>query len=153
MLTLAALELESVINWIWLIIFIATIVFEMATVELTSIWFSAGSIFALIFSALGLAPAWQIGIFFVTSFILLATVGKYGRKALKNNKISTNIDSFIGKEIIVLEDADFFHPGEGKVNGTIWTISCEQNISVAKGDIAVIKEIQGNKLIVVKKEN
>lgn len=153
MLTLAALELESVINWIWLIIFIATIVFEMATVELTSIWFSAGSIFALIFSALGLAPAWQIGIFFVTSFILLATVGKYGRKALNKNKIATNIDSFIGKEIIVLEDADFFHSGEGKVNGTIWTISCEQNISVAKGDIAVIKEIQGNKLIVVKKEN
>lgn len=148
-----ALELESVINWLWLIIFIATVAFELCTVELTSIWFSAGSIFALIFSAIGLDIVWQVVIFFATSFILLVTVGKYGRKALNKTKHATNIDSFIGKELIVLEDADFFHPGEGKINGTVWTISCEHGKVVNKNDIAIIKGVQGNKLIVEKIEN
>ncbi len=147
-----SLKIENVINWIWLIVFIATIIFELCTIELTSIWFSAGSIFALIFSAIGLDIIWQVIIFFATSFILLLTIGKYGRKALNKTKHATNIDSFIGKELIVLKDADFFNAGEGKINGTIWTIYCEHGKFVSKNDIAIIKSIQGNKLIVEKEE-
>lgn len=145
-----ALDFGNVMNWLWLIIFIATVAFELCTVELTSIWFSVGSIFALIFSAIGLNPIWQVVIFFATSFILLLTVGKYGRRALNKTKIATNVDALIGRELIVLEDADFFHPGEGKINGTVWTISCEHGVSVKKDDIAVIISVQGNKLIVEK---
>ena len=71
---------------------------------------------------------------------------------MNKTKIATNVDALIGRELIVLEDADFFHPGEGKINGTIWTISCEHGLSVKKDDIAVIKNVQGNKLIVEKQK-
>ena len=150
MLTFLTLEFDNLLNWIWLIVFIGTILIEFATVDLNAIWFAAGSIFALILSALGLGPIWQFSVFFITSFLLLFTLGKYVRKAINNKNIPTNIDSFIGKEIVILEDAGHLNFGSGKINGTTWTIACEEGKSVLKGDLAIIKKVQGNKLIVEK---
>ena len=48
MLTFLTLEFDNLLNWIWLIVFIGTILIEFATVDLNAIWFAAGSIFALI---------------------------------------------------------------------------------------------------------
>ena len=79
MLTFLTLEFDNLLNWIWLIVFIGTILIEFATVDLNAIWFAAGSIIALILSALGLGPIWQFSVFFITSFLLLFTLGKYVR--------------------------------------------------------------------------
>ena len=56
---------------IWLIVFVACIVIEIATMGLTTLWFAGGALIAAIGAAVG-APLWlQIAIFVVVSLVLL----------------------------------------------------------------------------------
>lgn len=138
---------------IWLLLFIITLVIEVTTSDLVSIWFSGGSLISLILAICNVPFLWQIVTLCVISGILLF-VSKIWikRKLLKDKEIATNIDAMIGQEIIVTKDASKEIPGEGKIRDVIWTISCDDNSVFKKGEFAIIKSIKGNKLIVKKKE-
>ena len=69
-----------------------------------------------------------------------------------NKNISTNSDSLIGKDILILESADEFNKGSGVINDVVWTIVCQAGVCVEKGTYAVILGIDGNKLVVKNKE-
>ena len=72
---------------------------------------------------------------------------------MNNNIVHTNIDAAIGKEILVLKDADAYHYGEGRYAGLVWTISCPKDEEVKKDEFVFIKAIEGNKLIVSRKKD
>ena len=73
------------------------------------------------------------------------------KKKIKPHKNATNADSLIGNEIKVLKGVSPDQNGEGKVRDIIWTI--KSNDIIKEGEFAIIKEIKGNSLIVVKKED
>ena len=122
---------------IWLVIFIVSIIIELATMGLATIWFAGGALIALIFAICG-TPLWLF-----TRPIAL--------KYFNNGRTKTNADSLVGKIAIVSEEIDNIK-GQGvvKVNGLEWsakTVSDEMVIPVGKK--VIIQKIEGVKLIVI----
>ena len=139
---------------VWVVVIIATVIGELLTADLSCIWFTGGGIIALILSLCGVSnPYIQLGAFLLVSLILLFTLGRLARKNMNNNIVHTNIDAAIGKEILVLKDADAYHYGEGRYAGLVRTISCPKDEEVKKDEFVFIKAIEGNKLIVSRKKD
>ena len=107
--------------WLWATIFVSTLVVEIFTVELISIWFTVGS-FVAFFLALctGLSAAWQIAIFVFISLILLICMRKICMKLLKNNKEKTNVDALVDSVHTLTKAISDDAAGEVKVNDVVW---------------------------------
>lgn len=152
MLFASAEWLTQSINILWLILIIVTVAIELMTTDLTSIWFAAGALIALLLSLLGVEnPAIQIVVFLAISIGLLLTVGRWARRVIGKTTVATNIDAVIGKEIQILKGVTQFEHGEGKYQGLIWTISCRGNGTIEANETGVIIAVDGNKLVVERK--
>lgn len=150
--------MEFILNlmpWIWGCIAVATIIIELETSDLDAIWFSIGSIVALIVTLIwpNLALVWQLTIFISVTIVLLLTLGRWAKKKFRNKNISTNADALVGKELLILEDCNEFDKGSGLINGVVWTTICKSGHKLQKNDHAIIVAIDGNKLVVQRKEN
>ena len=141
--------------WIWGTIFIITMVIEFETSDIDAIWFSLGSLVTLIVTlfAPNLPLVWQLAIFIGVTVILLLTMGKWAKKKFQTKNISTNADALVGREIVILEDCNEFDKGSGAINDVVWTTLCQSGHSLKKGEHAIVVAIDGNKLIVKRKEN
>ena len=136
--------------WLWIFIFAITLILEIITVDLFCIWFSIGALVAFILEALGVHFGVQVAVFLVLSCALMFTVGKWAREKLKSNN-TTNVDALIGQEIIILKDTSRFNPGEGKINGIVWSTATKDDEIIKAGTVAIISEVNGNKLTVKNK--
>lgn len=146
--------LDSNITWIvfWTIIFIVTVLVEISTTQLVSIWFAGASIVSFIL-ALCSVPYWIQLVVFVFSAVLLLFLSNllFKDKILKFKKSPTNADSLIGQEIKLTKSVNPCQVGEARVRDVIWTVAVDEEISLSKDEVVIIKEIRGNKLIVTKK--
>lgn len=135
---------------VWLAIFAITMIVEVCVPDLVSIWFSLSALITLFFSFIEGLPYWgEIIIFVGLSLILLALTRKFVKKFLKSKEtVKTNLNSFIGKEFKLEKTIEPFSKGEIKINGVAWDCDTKNNSKIEKGKIIIIKEIQGNKLIV-----
>lgn len=145
-------QVLELMPWIWGAIIIMTIVIELFSADVDAIWFSAGAAIALVLSFFDVPVAIQLSVFVVVTASLLFTIGRWAKKALMIKNISTNSDSLIGREILILESANEFDKGSGVINDVVWTVVCQAGISVEKGKHAIIVAIDGNKLVVKNKE-
>ena len=136
--------------WIWAGMFIATLVGEIMTVELLSIWFSLGSLVAFILALCGVSTTIQIIVFLAVSSILLICLRSIFMRMLKNTKEKTNLDSIIGTTYTLQKEISKFGSGEIKVNGVIWRVISESGEEIPAGETVQIVEIQGNKFVVKK---
>ncbi len=136
---------------IWLIVLVSALVAEFFTVSLTSIWFSAGALAALI-GALLRAPVWlQAVLFILVSFVMLLLVRPLSMKLFRKGMEKTNVEGLIGKEAVVTEDiSNLEGVGAAAVDGVVWTARMkEENGSCKKGNICRVDHIEGVKLILV----
>ena len=145
-------QLLELMPVLWGMIIIATIVVELFTTDIDAIWFSVGAAISLLLSFFKIHLAIQLTVFIVVTAILLFTIGKWAKKFFMTKNISTNSDSLIGKDILILESANEFNKGSGVINDVVWTVVCQAGVSVEKGSHAVILGIDGNKLVVKNKE-
>lgn len=138
--------------WIWLGIAVVLGIIEAATMELASIWFVAGSILAMVATSIGLGIYWQIGIFLVTSILLVVFTRPLVVKKMQIGKNKTNADSLLGEVCIVTEDIDnIASVGRAKIKGLSWSArSNDDNVLIKKGERAIVEAITGVKLIVKK---
>ena len=137
----------------WLLLTAALLVIEALTAGLTTIWFAGGSVVALILAFLG-APLWlQTGAFAAVSLILLLVTRPLVLKYMKKGRGATSLDRMIGQEVLVTEKIDNLRgTGEVQVDGQYWTArSVDNDHIIEKGEIAMIRSIQGVKLIVGKR--
>ncbi len=136
--------------WVWIGVAVVLAIIEGATLNLATIWFVIGSIFALIAAALGLNLFWQIGILLVVSIVLLIFTRPVLVEKLQVGKIKTNADSLVGETCYVTEDIDNIKSqGSVKVHSLIWTArSYDDAVTIKKGEKVVIEAIEGVKLIV-----
>ncbi len=143
--------------WIvWLIVFVLSLLIEWATNELVSIWFTLGSVIALILSFVPGVEWWvQLIVFVVISIAAFGFLRPIVKKFMKNNIVDTNIDEIVGKKGYMTEDYTDSTRGEVKINGILWTaVNTEENVTLPKGTKVVVLAVEGNKLIVKKiKEN
>lgn len=138
--------------WIWGALILITVIIELFSSDVDAIWFSSGALCALILSLFDVHIAIQLAVFIVVTASLLFTVGKWAKKLLRTKNIPSNSESLIGKEILILENANEYEKGSGVINDIVWTVSCQAGISVEKGKHAIIIAIDDNNLVVRNKE-
>ena len=148
------MDIENYMIWIWLGIFVVTVIVEAVTQDLVSIWFSLGSMAALCVS-FGV-PFWvEIIVFFVVSTITLIFTRPLVKKLMDRQIRKTNTDDFIGKRVKVVKEIDKFDGGEVKINGIIYTAILleDENETIPEDAVVEIITLKGNKVVVKKIED
>lgn len=140
---------------IWLVMIVVFVVAELISVGLTSIWFAAGAVVALIIAIAGGGLPWQLGAFLVVSIVLLAATRPWAKKFINSRVQRTNLDSLVGGTVVITERVcNQEQTGAGTISGKEWTIRSVTNEETFEvGEEAIVKEISGVKLMVSKKED
>ncbi len=142
-------DMQSILMIMWLVLLIVFAASEAVTVGLTSIWFAAGALFALIAALLG-GPLWvQITLFLAVSLLCLAAVRPLAKKHLNDKVEPTNADRVIGAEAQVTEDIDNVH-GKGAVvvRGMTWSARSQDGGPISAGTMVRVLRIEGVKVFV-----
>ena len=142
--------------WVWFGITVALIITEVATIELVAVWFALSSLVTGIVA--GCAPSlsivWQIVIFVSASVVLLFATRPLVKRLMRKKKgTETNLDLLLGSKALVLEDIrNDYGTGTVKINGIVWTARSADGTDIEKDTFVIIKEIQGNKVLVEKEK-
>lgn len=148
------MPIESIMIWIWLGIFVLSVIIEAVEPDLVSIWFAAGALLAIILSIIPGVPFWvEIIVFLVVSFVLIFAIRPLAKKYLYKKEIKSNIEEKIGEKCVVIKAINELAHGEVKLNGVIWTAIARNKKEVfEEQSVVTIVGIDGNKLIVEKFE-
>lgn len=139
---------------IWLVIFLLLLAIEIVTLGLTTIWFAIGAIAAFVVTLCGLGTTVQLVVFIVVSIVSLILTRPIVVKYLNKDKIKTNVDELIGKNAIIVKDADGVNSfGEANLNGEIWMAKSFDGAYLKKDEIVEIVSVEGIKLVVKRKED
>ena len=143
----------SVGIYFWAGVFILALIIELMEPQLVSIWFCGGALISFVLALLSVPLLIQAGVFIVVSAVLLILSFKFFRKSILDRpKVPTNADSMIDQEILLLTYVDKTTLGEGLYKDIQWKVIVDEDISFQKDEIAVIKQIKGNRLVIKKKE-
>lgn len=143
----ASNEMVPMLIWLGLLILFA--VGEAISVGLTSIWFAAGALAALV-CALANGPLWlQITLFIVVSVLCLLAVRPMAKKYLNGRVQPTNADRILGVEAQVTEAIDNIR-GKGAVTigGLTWSARSQNGEAIPTGALVKVLRIEGVKVFV-----
>lgn len=134
---------------VWLGLMIVFLIIEAVTVGLATIWFAAGALAAIIGAVLGGGLAVQIVLFFLVSFVLLLFTRPVAVKYFNGNKIRTNYEDAIGRQVRITERVDNTGgTGKALLNGQEWTVRMQDGHKVLEqGALAKVMAVEGVKLI------
>ena len=134
---------------VWLMLAVALLVAEAATVTVVSLWFAAGALAAMVSALLGAGFFLQTGVFLAVSAAVLVTLRPLVRKYLTPRLTATNIDSVIGSVGIVTVDIDnILSSGQVKLNGMEWTARSTTGDPIPEGTRISVDRIEGVKVFV-----
>lgn len=140
-------------NWIWLILTVAFLIAEAATVTMTSLWFAGGCLAALVVALLGGSWGLQIATALVVSAILLACLRPMVRKHLNPKLTKTNVDAVIGSRGYVISDIDNMNAtGKVKLGAMEWTARSTDGYPIQAGTLVQVDKIEGVKVFVTPAE-
>jgi membrane protein implicated in regulation of membrane protease activity len=134
---------------IWLGLMVLFIVIEANTVSLVSLWFSLGSLAAVISALLGAEPWLQILLFFAVAAVTLACLRPVMKKYIKPKIVPTNVDAIVGATGYVTEDIDNLDArGQVKLGGMPWTARSSNGQPLTTGTLVQVDRIEGVKAFV-----
>lgn len=137
----------------WLIAMILFGLAEAVTVGLTSIWFAAGALAALLAAALNAPVLAQIVVFLAVSLVTLLLVRPLAQRFINDRHVATNADRVIGQEGVVTEAIDNLAArGQVNVSGALWTARSQGDIPIPKDTVVRVLRIEGVKLYVIPAE-
>ena len=141
----------GIMFWVWIIVLVLTVIFEILTTDLTSMWFSLGAFVALLLNLFVQDDLWwlQIVIFAVVATVSIIFFRPLLKKKMFNQKAKTNIDALINKTVVVVEPIALNSPGTIKTEGIEWTAISEGD-SFEPGDLVEIVSVSGNTFTVRK---
>lgn len=139
-------------NWaaiIWLVLMTVFICAEMTTVSMTSLWFAAGALVAMIAGLLG-AQLWlQVCLFVAVSAVLLWLLRPVAKKYFTPKLVRTNVDAVIGTEGIVIDEIDNLRSvGTVKLGALQWTARSTSGETVLPGTRVRVDRVEGVKAFV-----
>ena len=112
----------------WLVLFVVLALFELATVNLVSIWFSLGALIATFVSLATDNLMIHLAVFTISSILLLLLTKPFVKKMKKREGVPTNLDMVIGKTGVVTEKIEKDGIGEVKVLGKKWSAYSDKEI-------------------------
>ena len=112
----------------WLVLFVVLALFELATVNLVSIWFSLGALITTFVSLATDNVMVHLAVFTISSILLLLLTKPFVKKIKKRDIIPTNLDRVIGKVGVVTETIEKDDIGEVKVLGKKWSAYSDKEI-------------------------
>lgn len=135
---------------VWLVVLILAICIELGTMGLSSIWFAAGALIAVLAAAFSLSIWVQIILFFAVSIVLLVFTRPIAVKYFNKDRVRTNVESMVGRQAIVVSEIDNLQGiGQVTVGGQEWSARSEDdNKRMAVGAVVEIVAVSGVKLIV-----
>ena len=137
--------------FIWLGIMIVLLLAEAATVGLTTIWFAAGALAAMVLCALGVGAFGQWTVFFIVSLVLLYFTRPIALKWMTPHKLRTNYENAVDKTVRITERVDnIAGTGAAVLNGQDWTARMQQDdVTLEPGELATVAAVEGVKLILI----
>lgn len=135
---------------IWAVIFILTLIIELETADLTTIWFCVASLIALICSIFSMNPFYQVIVFVASSFVLILATRPLTKKMMNKEIIHTNTDKLIGMIALVTKQITDGEIGEVKVDNNLWRAISIDGTTIEENEKVIIKSLSGNKVIVSK---
>ncbi len=147
----------KIVNWsmiiVWSIFIIVTVIIELATADLVTIWFTVGAIGALIAAIFQAGEIIQLIIFIVISISLLFATRPLTKRMMEKGLVRTNADRVIGMIGIITKEVNPNEVGEVKVENVFWRAINYQNESFEIGEKVSIDAISGTKLVISKIES
>ncbi len=140
--------LQIIMISIWVVVLIITLLLEFESPQLVTIWFTVGSIVALILAAFNVHYLIQIGAFVIVSVVLLIATRPLSKRFMAREVIKTNADSLVGRRGEIVKEVSLDQRGEVKVNSVIWVCFVTKDIKIKEGSKVIILDIEGNKLLV-----
>ena len=135
--------------YVWLIVFVLSILVEAATAGLASIWFAGGAFAAFLLALFKVDPVWQIVAFVVISLLLLVFTRPLARKYINGRRQATNADRVVGMTGRITETVDnIAGTGAVYVAGKTWTARTKDGETIPEGALVRADAIEGVKLIV-----
>lgn len=138
---------------IWLGVVVAFVGAELATTQLTTIWFAGGALVAFALSFFSGISIWvQLVVFVAVSVILLIFTRPALIRLVEKNKVKTNVETVPGKIALVSEQIDNLQSkGAVDIAGITWTARAELDDEVIDvGEKVVVLRVEGVKVIVKK---
>ena len=135
----------------WIIVAAVTLIIEIITLGLSSIWFTGGAIVAAIIGYLD-GPLWlQIIAFIIVSTVLLLAMRPLAKKKLALGREKTNMDSLIGRteKLLVTVDNNE-NTGMLKIGDVEWRAVSEDGSTIPEGTLVKIIRIEGTRLYVAR---
>ncbi|MBQ1930842.1 MAG: NfeD family protein [Lachnospiraceae bacterium] len=139
----------------WLLLFILLLVIEVLTMGLTTIWFAGGALAAFLVSLVaGNILELEVAVFIIVSVILLIFTRPLAMRYLNRKTTLTNADSVVGSIVRVTEPVNnILDQGAAQADGKVWTArGASDDLLFEEGELAVVQEIRGVKLILQKKK-
>ncbi len=136
----------------WGILLAVTVIVELCTADMVSIWFAAASLVSLLLALLGM-PMWtQIAVFIAVTVLLLILTKDIAKKIFKPQ--STNLELEIGKTATVTEEIDNERQlGRATLAGVSWMARSLDGSKIPAESIVTVAAIDGAKLIVKLSDN
>lgn len=133
----------------WLIILVASVIIEAATLQLVSIWFAVGSIAALILAKLGVPLGMQALVCLLVSGILMAFTRPLLKKIMPKRVARTNADGNVGRTALIIEKVDpTAATGRARLDGVDWQAVSEDGSVIEKGTSVTVTAVNSTKLTV-----
>ena len=139
----------------WLLLFILLLVIEVLTMGLTTIWFAGGALAAFLVSLVaGNILELEVAVFIIVSVSLLIFTRPLAMRYLNRKTTLTNADSVVGSIVRVTEPVNnILDQGAAQADGKVWTArGASDDLLFEEGELAVVQEIRGVKLILQKKK-
>ena len=140
-------------TYIWLAVFVAAVIIEIATCALLSVWFACGAVVAMICAMLGASLMAQIAVFICISIICLFFFVIYLKKNIEAKRKKTNLDSLIHASAVVEEEITERGKGRVMVSSMSWLAEEENGKKIESGEWVEVIEIKGATLVVRKTKN
>lgn len=129
--------------WLWILIGLALLVFEMLTPGgLFALFFGAGAIATSLLAALGAPAIVQWIAFTVLSIGLVLTVRKPIQEWLAR-RAGPPVQELVGEVATLLEDVGAGEEGRAELRGTPWTARVSSGIPLRAGQRCKVERVEG----------
>ncbi len=143
---------EKTMLLIWLGVVILTLIIEILTQGLTTIWFSIGAAVAAVMTVWDISIWWQIGAFVTVSVVVMLLVRPLAKRWMKTSITPTNVDQMLQEEAVVIEEINnAANTGRVRLRDVDWVARADDESVIPIDTMVNILRIDGVKLIVKKK--
>ena len=135
---------------LWISIFICTLIIELNTADLTTIWFCLSALVCFILSLFKVNYIVQIIVFCCCSISLLLITRPLTKNIMNKTLVRTNADRVFDTIATVTKTITNEQVGEVKIENDTWRAVSFEDDYIEVGEKVIVHSFNGNKVVVSK---